>query len=122
MSDLTELARSDMIAPAPSVHTELFTDGEFAAVVFDERNRVVYRLNDMSSAVWCFCDGQTTFDSITAELISLGLNAEIASATVEDALRSFGELGLLEGSEVVSEPVTEATSEGLRVLPREPDP
>jgi hypothetical protein len=88
-------------------------DGE--AVLLDQRDNRLHRLNTSATIVWASFDGRSSIRDIAADLADeLGLPGEQAVADVLAVTRSLGEQGLLEPldctpDDVVDEPAEQAS-------------
>ena len=124
MSGPTPLSATEHPTAHESTETVLFDIDEFCAVVFDDRNNRLHRLNPSASAVWILCDGTASPDQMAEELAEmLGLDHTRAAVGVSEALGSFWEAGLLIGSPdpEISNPEAAAAGE-RRILERLHDP
>lgn len=111
------------VEAAPSITTELFSEDEFVAVLFDSRDGARHQLNSAATAVWTTLDGSTSVLAMVGELVELGVAASEAASLVDDVLSQFWDLGVLRGSPapLFGRSPKIDTAEGQR-LPREPDP
>jgi len=86
---------TDTPAGIDGVATAVF-EGE--AVLFDESTAMVHRLGAIAAAVWLYCDGETTVDSMTDELSeAFDLQPAELTPVIEQALSRFADEGLLVG-------------------------
>lgn len=117
-------ARPPTPLPHRAVETEVFNDQGFVAVLLDERDGRLHTLNSASAAVWVLLDGETSADSIAAELAEMfGESQHRLDATVRQAIEEFWQLGLLEGSPATPSLATaDSEARGERLLARAPDP
>ncbi|MEM1246980.1 MAG: PqqD family protein [Acidobacteriota bacterium] len=68
-------------------------------VVLDPESESMHQLNVTATLVWELCDGRLSVDEIAAELVQrFDVTLETAKADVEQAIATFFDLGLLEGS------------------------
>jgi Coenzyme PQQ synthesis protein D (PqqD) len=80
----------------PAMDTSYIDD---EAVVFDDRTAVVHRLNPSATVVWLMCDGDTSADSMLAELSdAFDRPADDFRVDVTATLRRFWDSGMLAGS------------------------
>ena len=95
-------AMSTMPARNAVIEIAEFDDG---TVVFDPRVSVVHLLEDLPAVIFDACDGMTSIDEFVVELSeALGATTANAREHVEVSLRSFADLGLLDGTEPEVEP------------------
>ena len=107
----------------PSITTELFSEGEFVAVLFDSRDGARHYLNSAATAVWTTLDGSTSVTAIVAELVELGMADTQAAQLVDEVLGQLWGLGVLRGSPAPrSGQSPHAGAAEDQRLPREPDP
>lgn len=66
-------------------------------VVLDRKADLVHQLNQTASFIWERCDGRSTPQDIADALVdAFEIDPDVAVTSVNDALRRFDELGLLE--------------------------
>ena len=83
-------ARSDL--------TVVELDGE--AVIYDERNGDLHRLNPTATMVFSFLDGSTTLEELSADISdAYGVPPEEISAQVSQLISEFADSHLLVGTE-----------------------
>jgi hypothetical protein len=101
-------------AAVPVIGVEL--DGQ--AVLYHEELRSVHVLDEIATIIWNRLDGQTTLESLAAELAeAYGADPEVILYDILTAVREFGRMGLLDGitpdtEVVVAHRLTQPHSEG----------
>jgi hypothetical protein len=83
-----------------SVICEHLPDG--STLLFDTRNLSSIAVTQSAALIWEACDGRSTVEAITADLVELyEAPAEVVAADVERLLEDFAQRGLLESSSVL---------------------
>lgn len=116
---VSEFDSDSIPRPHPAIETVYLAP---EAVVLDERDGRVARLNAPAAATWLLLDGETTVAEIVGELGEIfSTPTELVLPGVLDAFHEFASLNLLEvdRSDDTAEPTSTAEP---TVLGRPPDP